>query len=102
VGGLPPELRPTRLICQIDSRLSKHLAALQFSGFGVLDRGLRQISGASVIYVGDAELKTPFAEVCLQLWVSPANRSFGLQDENEQAATINKLQRQLLMYRLQN
>ncbi len=102
VVGLPPELHPTRLICQIDAGLDKHLAALQFSGFGIPERGLRQINGASVIYAGDVELKTPFAEVCLQLWVSPSNRSFGLQDENEQAAAINKLQSQLLMYRLEN
>ena len=41
VGGLPPELHPTRLICQTDARLDRHLAALQFSGFAVLDRRLR-------------------------------------------------------------
>lgn len=102
VGGLPPELRPTRLICQTDSRVDRQLAALQFSGFGIIDPQPRQISGASVIYAGDAELKTPFAEVCLQLRLSPGNRPFGIQDEDQQSATATQLQNQLLMYRLQN
>lgn len=102
VGGLPPELRPTRLICQADSRTLQRLPAFQFRGFGMIDPRPRQVSGASVIYAGDAELKTPFAESCLQLWVSSGNRSFGLQDEDQQATTINGLQNQLLLYRLQN
>jgi hypothetical protein len=55
-----------------------------------------------VIYAGDMELKTPFAEACLQLCVPPGNRSFGLRDEEQQAAFIHDLQNQLLMYRLQN
>jgi hypothetical protein len=102
VVGLPPELRPTRLICQSDPRLFRQLPALQFHGFGMIDPQPRQISGASVIYAGDVELKTPFAEACLQLTVSPGNRSFGLRDEDQQAAIIQDLQNQLLMYRLQN
>jgi hypothetical protein len=77
------------------------LPALQFSGFG-LGRGLRQISGTTVIYAGDAELNTPFADICLQLWVAPASRSFGQQDECREAERIRTLQNQLLTYRLQN
>jgi len=100
--GLPPELRPTRIICQSDSRLQRQLLALQFQGFGLVDPQPREISGASVIYAGNVDLKTPFAEACLQLWVSPGSRSFGLREEDQQAAMIHDLQNQLLMYRLQN
>jgi hypothetical protein len=100
--GLPAELRPTRLICQSDARLDKQLAALQFAGFGVAGQGVQTISGATVIYAGDTEFKSRFAEVCLQLRVSAARRSFGLQEEELETAQINKLQDELLMYRLKN
>jgi hypothetical protein len=102
VIGLPAELRPTRLICQPDARLDRELAALQLSGFRVPGQGLRQISGASIVYAGDTDLKSPFAEVCLQLRVSPTSCSFGLQEEELEIVRINKLQNQLLMYRLKN
>jgi hypothetical protein len=102
VKGLPPELRPTRLVCQPDTRVARHLAAFQFSGFSILNSRPAQINGASVIYAGDAELKGPFADICLQLWVSPAIRSFGFAEEDHEAATITTLQNQLLTYRLQN
>jgi hypothetical protein len=101
-NGLPPELRPTRLVCQPDTQVARQLAAFQFPGFSVLHSRPAQINGASVIYAGDAELKSPFADICLQLWVSPANRSFGLAEEDHEAAAITALQNELLTYRLQN
>jgi hypothetical protein len=102
VLGLSPELQPTRLICQGDARVYRQLPALQFHVFSMIDPQPRQISGASVIYAADVEPKTPFVEACLQLYVPPNNRSFGLREEGRQAATIQNLQNQLLMYRLQN
>jgi hypothetical protein len=100
--GLPRELRPTRLICQPDPGLNKLLAALQFPGFGISDRGLRQVSGAAAIYVGDMELKSLFGDAGVWIPVSPMLRSFSTQDEEREVATINNLQNRLLMYRLQN
>jgi hypothetical protein len=99
--ALPRELRPTRLICQPDARLNQLLAALQFSGFGISDRGLRQVSGAAAIYVGAMELKSLFVNAGVWMPVPPL-RSFSTQDEEREAATINNLQNRLLMYRLQN
>jgi hypothetical protein len=99
---LPAELRPTRLICQSDARLDKQLAALQFAGFGMAGEGGQTISGATVIYAGDTEFKSRFAEVCLQLRVSATGGSFGPQEEELETGRINKLQDQLLMYRLRN
>jgi hypothetical protein len=78
------------------------LAALQFPGFGIVDRGLQQISGATAVYVGDIELKSVFADVGLRLAVPPMLSSFSTQDEEREGITINDLQNQLLMYRLQN
>jgi hypothetical protein len=100
--ALPRELRPTRLICQPDARLNRLLAALQFSGFGISDRGLRQVSGAAAIYVGAMELKSLFVDAGVWIPVSPMLRSFSTQDEEREVATINNLQNRLLMYRLQN
>jgi len=100
--ALPRELRPTRLICQPDARLNRLLAALQFSGFGISDRGLRQVSGAAAVYVGAMELKSLFADAGVWIPVSPMLRSFSTQDEVREVATINNLQNRLLMYRLQN
>jgi hypothetical protein len=97
---LPRELRPTRLICQPDPGLSRLLAALQFPGFGISDRGLRQVSGAAAIYVGETELKSLFVGAGVWIPVSPALRSFSMQDEEREVATINNLQNRLLMYRL--
>jgi hypothetical protein len=102
VRGLPQELRPTRLICQPDAGLDRLLAALQFSGFAIMDRGLRQISSASAIYIGNAELKSPFAELALSLHVSPTSRWFSQEDEEREISSINKLQNKLLLYRLRN
>jgi len=101
-GALPPELHPTHLIGQIDGRVERQLVGFQFPGFGVLNAQPRQWSGASVIYAGDSEPNSPFAENCLRLWVSSANRSFGLWEEEPEAAGIIRLQNQLLMYRLEN
>jgi hypothetical protein len=102
VSGLPPELRPTRLVCQLDPRVEKQLPALQFSGFSIAGRSLRQVSGTTIIYAGEAEPDSPFAKLCLQLWIPPTARSFGRQEKEQQLASINELQNQLLMYRLQN
>ena len=101
-SALPPELHPTRLIAQIDARIERQLVGFQFSGFSVLNAQPRQLNGASVIYAGDSEPNSPFAGNCLQLWVSPANRSFGPWEEEPEAAEITRLQNQLLMYRLEN
>jgi hypothetical protein len=100
--GLPCELRPTRLICQPDPGLNRLLAALQFRGFGIVDRGARQINGGTAVYVGNTELKSPFADVGLWLTVPATARSFSTQEEEREAATISNLQNRLLMYRLQN
>jgi hypothetical protein len=100
-SALPPELHPTHLIGQIDGRVERQLVGFQFSGFNVFNARSRQMNGASVIYAGDSEPKTPFAENCLRLWVSPANRSFGPSEEEPEAAEITRLQNQLLMYRLE-
>jgi hypothetical protein len=100
--GLPRELRPTRLMCQPDPRLNRLLAVLQFPGFGISDRGLRQVSGAAAIYVGDMELKSLFVDAGVRIPVSPMTRSFSTQDEEREATTINNLQNRLLTYRLQN
>ena len=100
--ALPRELRPTRLICQPDPRLNRLLAALQFSGFGISDRGLRQVSGAAAIYVGEMELKSLFVDAGVSMLVPPMLRSFSTQDEEREIATITNLQNWLLMYRLQN
>lgn len=102
VGGLAPELKPTRLVCQPDSSLNTLLAAWQFRGFGISDRGFRSVSGAAAVYVGDWELRSPFADASLWLRVSNTTRSFTAQDELRNAATIQKLQNQLLGYRLAN
>lgn len=100
--ALPRELRPTRLICQPDPGLDRVLAALQFPGFGISDRGLRQVSGAAAIYVGETELKSLFVDAGVWIPVSPALRSFSTQDEEREVATINNLQNRLLMYRLKH
>ena len=100
--AVPRDLRPTRLICQPDPGLNRLLAALQFRGFGISDRGLRQVSGASAIYVGDMEVLSLFANIGLWLAVPATARSFSAQDEEREAATIHSLQNQLLMYRLKN
>lgn len=100
--ALPRELRPTRLICQPDHGLNRLLAALQFPGFGISDRGLRQVSGAAAIYVGEMELKSLFVDAGVWVPVSPMLRCFSTQDEEREVATINNLQNRLLMYRLQN
>ncbi|HTS58197.1 MAG TPA: hypothetical protein VMH03_11650 [Terriglobales bacterium] len=102
VTGLAPELRPTRLICQSDAGTERQLAGFQFSGFTTQSAHPRQISGASVIYAADGELKTPFANLCLQLLVPRGNCSFGPPEQEREAATITSLQNQLLMYRLEN
>jgi len=52
--------------------------------------------------VGDAVLRNEFAESCMQLWVPPANSSFGLPEEEEQVEAINDLQNKLMTYRLAN
>lgn len=101
--GLPDFLRPTRLICRADADVQKLIPALQFPGFGFSRGGLwRDLSCASVIYVGNAELKTPFAESCLWIPVAPASRLVSFRDEQRESALIARVQNQLLTYRLRN
>jgi hypothetical protein len=101
--GVPEQLRPTRLICQPDATVDRLLGALQFSGFGFSQsRALRQLNAATVINVGLAELKSPFAEACLWMPIAPTPQLFSIQDEEREAARIVELQNQLLMYRVQN
>lgn len=101
VRGLPPELRPTRFICQPDANIEKELAALQFHGVQSASAP-REIHSATIIYAGDAELKTPFADVCFAVPIGLDAPSFSLQDERRETPTITRLQNQLLMYKLQN
>lgn len=99
--SVPPELRPiTRLLCQHDSNLDIMLAGLQFPGF--LGKGLRQISGATAVLVGDAEFESPFAETCLFISVPPLTNTFSLEQERAEAESIEQLQNCMLAYRLQN
>jgi hypothetical protein len=102
VLGLPKELRPTRLIGQPGPRLDKVLGALQFSGFAVPKGELRELAATTVVYVGEADLKSPFADVGFWFSVPPAIRLFSEQDERGEASPINSLQNKLLAYRLQN
>ncbi len=96
------ELRPTRLILQADSRVDALLAPLQFPGFAISARGLRQVSGAVALYVGDFELRSRHLEAALFFPVPPTLRFFSPQDELRNALKINELQNRLLQYRLQN
>jgi hypothetical protein len=102
VLGLPKELRPTRLIGQAGTRLDKGLGALQFSGFGDPKGELRELAATTVVYIGEADLKSPFADVGFWFSVPPAIRLFSEQDERREAFPINSLQNKLLAYRLQN
>jgi hypothetical protein len=102
VRGLPKELRPTRLIGQPGTRLDKVLGALQFSGFVVPKDELRELAATTVVYIGEADLKSPFADVGFWFSVPPAIRLFSEQDERREASSINSLQNKLLAYRLQN
>lgn len=96
------ELRPTRLILQADSRVDALLAPLQFPGFAISDRGLRQISGAVAVYVGDFELRSQHLEAGLWFPVPPTLRFFSPQDELRNVPKITELQNRLLQYRMQN
>jgi len=102
VLGLPKELRPTRLIGQPGTRLDKVLGALQFSGFVVPKDKLRELAATTVVYIGEADLKSPFADVGFWFSVPPAIGLFSEQDERREAFPINSLQNKLLSYRLQN
>jgi len=102
VNGFPRELRPTRLICQADRALDKYLASLQFRGFEIISGGPRLINGATAVYIGNAELSTPFQATCLLLAVPSTARTFSTQDEERESATILSLQNQLLAYKLHN
>lgn len=102
VRGLPPELRPTRLIAQADTNLERELAALQFRGVHSSSGVPREINGTTLIYAGESEFKTPFSEVCLALSVGFDAPSFSIQDEQLETPTIIGIQNQLLTYRLQN
>jgi hypothetical protein len=102
IRGLPPELRPTRLVCQADTNIDKELAALQFRGVHSSSGAPREINGTTLIYAGDTEFKTPFADVCFPFQVAFDGPPFSLQDEALEIPTITRLQNRLLMYRLQN
>ena len=102
LNGSPRELKPTRLMCQPGPGLDRLLPALQFPGFGLSDRRLRHVSSATAVYIGDLELKSLFVDAGVWLPMSPTLRSFSPQDEVREFATINNLQNQVLMYRLQN
>jgi hypothetical protein len=103
IGGLPPELRhPTRLICQTDAPLDRHLAAFQFAGFSMGGSERQNINGATAIYAGEAELKSAFAQVCLEFPVLSRGPSFSVHDEELEILTITRMQNQLLAYRLEN
>jgi hypothetical protein len=100
---LPDLLRPTRLICQANGSVQKLIPAWQFPGFGFSRGGsLRELSCATVIFVGGEEMKTLFADSCLWIPVAPARRLVSFRDEQRESAQIARLQNQLLSYRLQN
>jgi hypothetical protein len=100
--ALPREVKPTRLICQHDAALNKLLAALVSPGFGVVDHGLRELNGTTIVYVGNIDVRTPFADFALSFPVLPTFRYFSSSKEKTDADTINDLQNKLLMYRLKN
>jgi len=99
--SVPEYLRPTRLICQPHTSLEKLLAPLQLSGFAISRHGsLREISGATAVYVGDGELRSPFVDSCLWIPVAPTRELVSCYDEQREAAVIQELQNQLFSYRL--
>jgi hypothetical protein len=63
---------------------------------------LRELAATTVVYIGEADLKSPFADVGFWFSVPPAIRLFSEQDERREAFPINSLQNKLLSYRLQN
>ena len=102
VRGIPPELRATRFICQPDAGVDKELAALQFRGVNSFNGDPREISATTVVYAGDAEFKSPFADVCFSVPVLSDGPSFQLRDEDLETPTITQIQNKFLTYRLQN
>jgi hypothetical protein len=99
--SVPECLRPTRLICQSHISLDKLLAPLQLSGFGTSRHGsVHEISSATAIYLGDAELRSPFIDSCLRIPVAPSRLIASRIDEEREAAVLKELQNQLLSYRL--
>jgi hypothetical protein len=103
VRGLPERFRPTRLICQSGTNVVKLLAALRLPGFAISENGrLREISGPTAVYVGEEELRSPFAEDCLWMPVPPARQLLSAQDQQTEAEIVGRLKAQLLRYRLQN
>ena len=102
VSSLPHELSPTRLICQPNANLESWLPALLFPGLGFVDRGLRHMRGATAVFVGWEQMTTPFADACLSVSLPPQLTSFSTRDEEHQEVSVQKLQNQLLRYRLEN
>jgi hypothetical protein len=100
---LPDLLRPTRLICQANACVQRLIPVWQFPGFGFSRGGsVRELSSATVIFVGGEELKALFADSCLWISVAPGGRLVSFRDEQRESAQIARLQNQLLSYRLQN
>jgi hypothetical protein len=99
--NVPEYLRPTRLICQPHASADRYLAALQLPGFALSHHGsLHEISSATAIYVGDADLRSPFVDSCLSIPVAPSRQLVSCFDEQREAAVIEAVQNKLLRYRL--
>jgi hypothetical protein len=99
--SVPDYLRPTRLICQPHASTERLLAALHLPGFAISYRGsLHELSGATAIYVGEEELRSPFLDSCLRIPVTPAGQLVSCYDERREAAVIEQVQNKLLSYRL--
>jgi hypothetical protein len=97
---LRDDFRRTRLICQADPALNRMLAPLQLGDFGISKNGsVHQIGGATAIYAGDAELRSPFAQSCLPVFVTPAPQLLSAKNLSHAGLSIRN---RLLSFRLKN
>lgn len=93
-------MRPTLLVCQADAKVERLLPSLQFTDVVTsLDGRLCQLGGATAIHVGEQELNSKFTETCLKIHVDPSD---GAIASGPDPVTIDRIQNQLLMYRLCN
>jgi hypothetical protein len=93
--------KSTRLICQPGNSLERNLASLQLSGFATFrQNSLHDLSGATAIYVGETELRSPFLDSCLRIPIVPSGVLVSCSDEEREAAALEEIRDQLLSYRL--
>jgi hypothetical protein len=102
-AAVPPELKPTRLICQADRHFDKLLAGFRARGFATSRNGLfDEMAGATAIYLPDRELQSNLADTCLSVSVSPGGRLLSSSDEQRLLSSVDDLQAKLLSYRIAN